>query len=67
MYVSPYPCKNLSNGGYYYYHTHTHTQVQVEVYAQHCHKSVEQMAQTELRVKKPTIEEIAHAKVTLMY
>ena len=40
-------------------------QVPVEVYAQHCHKRVEKMTQSGAKkgVKKPTIEEIKHAKV----
>ena len=46
-------------------HTHMHTQVPMELYAQYCHKHVEKKAQTGTKkgVKKPTIEEIAHAKV----
>ena len=41
------------------------SQVPVEVYAQYCHKRVEKMTQTGAKkgVKKPTIEEVNHAKV----
>ena len=40
-------------------------QVPVEVYAQYCHKKVEKMAQSGAKkgLKKPTIEEVMHAKV----
>ena len=39
----------------------------MEVFAQYCHKRVEKMAQSGAKkgVKKPTVEEIIHAKVTL--
>ena len=41
------------------------TQVPVEVYAQYCHKRVEKMTQSGAKkgLKKPTLEEIKHAKV----
>ncbi len=40
-------------------------QVPIEVYAQYCHKRVEKMTQTGAKkgVKKPSIEEVMHAKV----
>jgi len=43
--------------------------VPVEAYAQYCHKRVEKMAQSGAKkgVKKPSVEEIVHAKVTLLH
>lgn len=40
-------------------------QVPVEVFAQYCHKKVEKMAQSGAKkgLKKPTLEEVVHAKV----
>lgn len=40
----------------------------MEVFAQYCHKRVEKMAQTGAKkgVKKPSVEEIVHAKVMLL-
>ena len=39
----------------------------MEVYAQYCHKRIEKMAQSGAKkgVKKPSIEEIMHAKVCI--
>ena len=41
-------------------------QVPVEVFAQYCHKKVEKMAQSGAKkgLKKPTLEEVMHAKVS---
>jgi len=54
-------------------HIHSYTctplKVPVEAYAQYCHKRVEKMAQSGAKkgVKKPSVEEIVHAKVTLLH
>jgi len=40
-------------------------QVKVSVYAQYCHKKIEKIAQSGAKrgSKKPTVEEVVHAKV----